>query len=324
MFRKNLALIVFLILIPAVVHATDLEHSVSGDSEIESDLENSKVPNNSPYIVNGEPSENVDNNKIEGVDVIFNHGVKEVTNEKVTAKKKYEDFGYTTPGTFSGQENYIDLDKSKIAKDFRRSSTGGVNLSFVKNNYDYQSTDDIIQRTLGEGPKSMKGGALYFRNDSFFLKTDFLNLHWSIGTGVSYSTGKGIFIDGTRSDATFSFWEVPVDLGIGLELQIANWIKAAGTAGPSLQMILQNRSDFERGEKGKRVYQYSPGYFASAQFKINLTNFNDEQAYELFTSSEITNLFLNLEIRHQNFEKFKDDIKISGTSFGLGFTFEYL
>ena len=46
MFRKNLALIVFLILIPAVVHATDLEHSVSGDSEIESDLENSKVPNN--------------------------------------------------------------------------------------------------------------------------------------------------------------------------------------------------------------------------------------------------------------------------------------
>lgn len=324
MLRRNLALFFALIAMPLSIHATDLDHPVSGDTDVENELENIKTPGNSPFIVDGEPTENVDNSKPRGEDVIFNHGVKEVTADKVTAKKKYEDFGYTAPGTFDGQENYIDLDKAKIAKDFRKASTGGINLSFVKNGYDYQSTNDIIQRTIGGGYKSIKGGALYVRNDAFFLKTEFLNLHWSVGSGVSYSSGKGIFVDGSRSDATFNLWEVPVDLGLGAEIPISSWFKASGTAGPSVLTMLQNRSDFERGEDGKRKFQFSPGYFASAQFKINLSGFNDEQAYELFTSSEITNLFMNIEIRHQNYENFKNEIKVSGTSFGIGFTFEYL
>ncbi len=52
--------------------------------------------------------------------------------------------------------------------------------------------------------------------------------------------------------------------------------------------------------------------------------FNDEAAYELFTSSEITNLYMNLEIRHESYKNFQDPIEVSGTSFGAGFTFEYL
>lgn len=324
MLRRNLALIIALIALPLSVHAADLDHTVSGDSEIENELENATTPGNSPYIVDGEPSENVDNSKPKGDDVIFNHGVKEVSAEKITAKKKYEDFGYTAPGTFDGQENYIDIDKEKMAKDFRKNSTGGINLSFVKNNYKYTSTNDIINRTIGEGYKSIKGGALYVRNDSFFLRTDYLHLHWSVGSGLSYSSGKGIFVDGTRSDATFNLWEVPLDAGLGAEIPLSSWFVIAGTAGPSAMVMMQNRSDFERGEDGKRKFQFSPGYFASAQFKVNLSGFNNEQAYELFTSSEITNLFMNLEIRHHNYANFKDEIKVSGTSFGIGFTFEYL
>jgi hypothetical protein len=33
---------------------------------------------------------------------------------------------------------------------------------------------------------------------------------------------------------------------------------------------------------------------------------------------------MNLEARYQSYQNFQDEIKISGTSLGIGFTFEYL
>ena len=151
-----------------------------------------------------------------------------------------------------------------------------------------------------------------------------MNLYWSGGAGLGFSTGRGIFVSGDRSDTTFKLWEIPVDIGLGLEIPFSSWFKISGTAGPSAMVLAQNRSDFERGEKGKRKYQISPGYFLNGQVKINLTGFNDETAHELFTSSHITNLYLNLEARMQSYKDFQDDIDVTGTSLGIGFTFEYL
>lgn len=89
-------------------------------------------------------------------------------------------------------------------------------------------------------------------------------------------------------------------------------------------VLYQNRNDFQQGEKGRNKTQISHGQFANAQFKINLSGFNSDTAYDLFTSSQITNLYLNIEARYQSYRNFQDEIKISGTSLGLGFTFEYL
>ncbi|MBY0414947.1 MAG: hypothetical protein K2Q18_12325, partial [Bdellovibrionales bacterium] len=233
------------------------------------------------------------------------------------------------PGTFENVDNYMEIDKPKMAKDFRKASSGSMNITYIKNDYDYQSNNDVINRTVGSpytaSTKSIKGGTLYFRNDNYFSKSTVLNTHWSLGGGVGYSSGKGIFAKtGQRSDATFSLWEVPFDGGVGIEVPIYHWFKFAGTGGGSILALLQNRSDYQRGEDGKRKFQFSPGYFANAQFKINLSGFSDSMAYDLFTSSEITNLYMNLEIRHQSYSNFQDSITISGTSFGLGFTFEYL
>ena len=79
------------------------------------------------------------------------------------------------------------------------------------------------------------------------------------------------------------------------------------------------------GEKGKSKWQFSYGQFASAQFKVNLSGLSDNLAYDLFSESQITTLSLNLEARYQNYQNFQDtDLAISGTSLGLGFTFEFL
>lgn len=323
MLRRNLAFFMSLSILSINAYAVDLDHTVLGDDEIENSLENSKVKGDTPFVLGSESSGSVEKSKAQGVDYMFDHGVKEVS-DNVTPKKKYEDFGYTPPGTFANQENYIDIDKKHISKDFRKISSGSMNITFIKNDFDYQSTNDIINRTIGEGYKHIKGGALYFRHDDYIVRRDLINAYWSLGAGVGYNSGKGIFVAGSRSDATFNLWEVPVDLGVGMEVPIYSWFKIAGTGGPSVMGLMQNRSDYQRGEDGKRKFQVSPGYFVNGQMKINLTGFNDETAYDLFTSSQITNLFLNLEARHQSYSNFQDDITISGTSFGIGFTFEYL
>lgn len=322
MLGRNLAFFMSLTILSFNAFA-DLGHSVSGDDEVENSLEKTDIKGDSPYVLGGDSGGNVETAKGGGTDYMFNHGVKEVSDMK-TSKSQYEDIGYTAPGTFDKQENYIDIDKKHLAKDFRKLSAGAMNITFIKNDFDYQSKNDIINRTVGMGYKHIKGGALYFRHDDYIVRRDLINAYWSLGAGVGYNSGKGIFVDGTRSDATFNLWEVPVDLGVGMEVPLYSWFKIAGTGGPSVLGLMQNRSDFQRGEDGKRKFQVSPGYFMNGQMKINLSGFSENMAYDLFTSSEITNLFLNLEVRHQSYSNFQDDIKISGTSFGVGFTFEYL
>lgn len=323
MFRRILIIPTVAIFISSYAYPADLDHSISGD-EVEDVLSNSSTPESSPYIINGKTPSSLENSKSnnEGEDFMFSQ-VPEVTG-KNDPKQKFEDVGYTLPGTFEKNENYIELDKNQMAKEFRNVSSGGINLSFIKNGYTYQSRNDVINRTVGTGYKSIKGGSLFVRNDSYFYRTTFVNTYWALGAGLGYNSGKGIFVTGERSETTFNLWEIPIDLGLGLEIPISSWFKLAATGGPSVMGLMQSRSDFERGEKGKRKTQYSYGQFANLQMKINLTGFSGESAYDLFASSEITNLFMNLEARYQSYRNFQDDIKISGTSFGIGFTFEYL
>ena len=323
MLGRNLACFISLSILSCSAMAVDLEHSVSGDSNIKNLLDSDDSPGDSPYIINGSAPDTVENSKSKGKDYIFNPGENNIT-EKISPKKQFQDVGYTAPGTFENQENYIEIDKVKMAKDFRKYSTGAMNITFIKNDFDYQSNNDIIDRTISTGAGSVKGGTLFIRHDAYLSRSSFLNTHWSVGGAVGFNSGKGFFVNNQRSDTTFNLWEAPIDVGAGLELPLGGLFKISGTAGPSLMGLLQNRSDYGRGEKGKRKFQYSPGYFANAQVKINLSTFSDETAYTLFTTSDITNLYMNLEMRYQNYANFQDNITISGASFGIGFTFEYL
>lgn len=303
------------------VIATDLDHPVSG-STVPDEISKIESSANSPYIINGESEDFVSNAKGKTPD--FNFSPQPEINPTIDPRKEFSETGYTLPGTFEKLESYTELDKAAMARGYRKLSDGGLNLTFIKNDYDYVSTNNIIDRTVSTGADSMKGGSLFIRNDDYYFRSTLLNLHWSVGAGLGYNSGKAFFVDGSRSDTTFNLWEIPIDAGAGLELPIFSVITLAATGGPSVMGLIQNRTDFQRGDEGKRKMQYSYGYFASAQIKINMSTFSDQTAYELFTESKITNLFLNLEARHQNYSNFQDPIEISGTSFGVGFTFEYL
>ncbi len=319
---KNLVAAFMFILFSNSISASDLEHPVSG-ADVEDLIGKMESTGVSPYIVDGESADNVDQAKVTGEDFIFNNNLKEVS-VNADPRREYKDFGYTIPGSLEKQENYMEIDKAAMAKGFRKVADGALNITFIKNDFSYGSTNDVINRTITSGSKSVKGGYLLVRHDSYITRSFLLNTFWSLGAGIGFNSGKGYFVDGSRSEAVFKLWEFPVDLGVGLEIPLYHWFKIVGAGGASGMLLMQNRSDFEDKEKGKRKYQLSPGYFASAQFKINLTGFGGDAAYEAFTTSQITNLSMNLELRQQNYSSFNDAISVSGTSFGIGFTFEYL
>lgn len=323
--RNLLILFLFAVIGPWSHAADDIGQVVSG-TEVEDVLGAIKETESSPYVVKDRNTGELENYKLDTdarPDFVFGKKIDEVS-VKDDLRKKYEDVGYTLPGTFDKSANYLEHDKSEIAKDLRKLSSNGINITFIKDDFSYESKDDIINRTISEGYKHVKGGALHIRSDQYFFRTDYLNVFWSLGAGLGYNSGRGIFVNGQQSNTTFKLWEVPVDLGLGLEIPISQWFKISGVAGPSVMGLIQNRNDLVSGEKGRNKVQVSYGQFANAQFKLNLSGLSSDTAYDLFTSSKITNLFLNLEARYQNYQNFQDEIKISGTSFGVGFTFEYL
>lgn len=324
--NKNFLLVLlFFDLCLGIAVASDLDQVVSG-AETEDILGNSKITEPSPYVIQSTKESELDQQKLDATlpeDFLFNDKLKEVS-IKTDPKNKFEDIGQSLPGTITPNENYIEIDKNSMAAEFGKHSSGGMNIAFIKNDYNYESQNDIINKTISEGPKHVKAGAVYVRSDQYFFHTDYLNTFWSLGGGLGFNSGKGLFVTGERSETTFRLWEVPLDLGVGLEIPIFHWFKISGVAGPSGTVLFQNRSDFLSGEKGKNKRQVSYGQFANAQFKINLSRLNSDTAYELFTESKITNLFINLEARYQSYRNFQDEIKITGTSYGIGFTFEYL
>lgn len=305
--------------------ADDLNQVVSG-GEVDDALSKVKPTSGTdPYIIYS-GSGDVENAKVKKDDDT-DYNFKKRSGDlsvKNNERRKLEDVGYVPPGTFEKSENYIELDKNQMASEFRNKSSGSVSFAFIKNNYSYTSPNNVINRTIGEGYKHVKGGTLHVRSDQYFFRRDYLNSYWMVGAGVGFNSGRAIFVSGERSDTTLRLWEIPVDLGLGLEIPLYHWFKISGSAGPSGMVLQQNRSDYQRGEDGKNKTQVSYGQFASAQFKFNLTGMSSSLAYDLFSESKITNLLMNLEMRYHNFENFQDDIKVSGTSVGLGFTFEYL
>lgn len=318
MNKKVLALIGLLLLTNA--HAEDFGLTVQG-SDTEDYLSNSKSNGSSPYLESQDSS--IDQIKIKHETPLLPGTTTEEV-RKPTLKSEFTDTGYTVPGTFDKQENYIEINKDSYTDKMRTHSKSAFNLTYIRDNFDYQSPNNVIARTITQGYKHVQTGFLLLRSDNYFLRTAFANFHWSMGAGLAFNYGKGIFVTGEQSDAQFRLWEIPVDVGVGLEIPITKWFKVSATGGPSALALIQNRSDLTEHETGKNKAQFGFGAFASAQLKFNVSGFGGESAYEMYTTNQISNLFLNLEVRYHNYAKYLEDIKISGTSFGAGVTFEFL
>lgn len=307
------------------LHAEDIGQTVQGASLPKSELDSLSIED-SPYINSNTESIIT---TTESEDAPFLTGSSNTKNsnqvEKLNVNSAYKDIGYTVPGTFEKENNYLEIDKANYTKEMRLHSKSSLGLSYIRDGYTYTSPNDVIERTIARGYKHVQSGFLLFRYENYINKNEFLDFHWSLGSGLSYNYGRGIFAsDGERSETGFQFWEVPMDFGLGANLSFGRFLKISATAGPSVIGLVQNRSDFAKNEKGKNKVQFGFGQFASLQFKMNLHSFSPESSYERFVTDEITASYFYLEGRYHNYSKFLDSIEISGASVGAGFSFEFL
>lgn len=241
----------------------------------------------------------------------------------LTEKEKLLSLGQKPLGTYDTSSSYLETEDLKVFD--RINDKGGSNFAFyyIKDDYEVKDRNNIFNRTFESESDSTRGGSLHLTWEEYFNKGS-QRFFWSVGAGFGVNIGRGYFISGERSDATFKLWTLPVDAGVGGDIAVGQALRLSLSGGPTVMGLLQSRTDRGDGEKGKRRRQVGFGYYGAAKVKVSLSNIFSRKSFELFSEYDITNFFLNLEARHQNYDNFQDEIQISGTSFGLGFSFDYL
>lgn len=197
-------------------------------------------------------------------------------------------------------------------------------LSYIKDDYDYSDDSNIFNKTYEESTGSVKGGMLLLSLEKVIFSKGIQGT-WGLGAGLGFNSGKGQFIDGTSSDAEFKLYTLPVDFVLGAYLPVGSFAKLSLRGGPGVMGLIQNRGDFEKKAKGKEKRQVGYGYFGEAKFQLSLTSIFKDTAFYLYRDYKIGQAFLDFKVRLHDYGNFQDeDLKISGQSFGIGFTFEYL
>lgn len=229
-----------------------------------------------------------------------------------------------TPGKTGEATSYQPFRRTDYLKVLNREGKTGLSLRYFKDDFEYTDAQGIFQRTFENDSGSLKGGMVQFQLKRY-LKRSSIDLSYVANAGFAYAEGKGFFEGATeRSDALFRFYMIPVDLGLSLGIPMGQYFKLSIEGGASAMGLIQNRNDLARASKDKERRQVSPGYYAGISSRINLSSIFKRQSYQLFIESDLTNIYLDLNVRHQEYSNFQNDFEISGQSFGAGFTFEYL
>ncbi len=247
----------------------------------------------------------------------------------ITMAEKLRSYGVTIPHSMEGGTSYERMSNRDLLKRFNNEGTRGFSFYYIKDEYDFFDSTGVYDRTFGEtASRSMQGGSLHFSFERFWSHRS-IWIGWSMNFGVGLAQGKGSFTSGgtvaEKSETTFSLWTLPVDLGLLVEIPVGSWLKIGLSGGPSLMGLYQHRTDKDNGESGKRVRQVSYGYYGKANLKISLSHLAPKLAVRNLKAYQMTKTYLTLEARLQSFENFQDeDVSITGSSFGIGFAFEYL
>ena len=224
-------------------------------------------------------------------------------------------------------ENKFKIMKIRKHDNFKKIYNKGENtftFAYIDDRYSIIDPGSIFQKTFRERPNRVKMGTFHLGFD-YYLYRGKISFAYGGNLGVGMYSGHGAFIGGDKSKKMrFNLWTVPLDFLFSVECAVWRLASLQVGGGPSIMGLYQNRTDREDGEDGKRRRQLGHGYAGFGRLKISLANILSASAFEIFKEYNITNYYLNLEARHQNYQKFRDEIKITGTSFGIGFSFDFL
>lgn len=318
-----------LFLLVSCASSEDFDHALSDQLNDDSPLQESfknDDDNDDVNLVMGDRSEDLkikdgeDNNEPEFA--IPSKG--EFQKTVLSDKEKILSTGNEVPFTYENNPELIEFKNKKIHEQIYNKAESSFSFAYIMDNYDISDSRGVFQESYVNSTGAQRGGAILLNFDEYFSR-GFLNTFYGLGLGVGYSVGKGIFSNSTTTESNVKFllYSIPVDLRLGFDLVPSRYFRLSFAAGPSAMGLLQSRSDLEREDSRKYRRQVSYGYFANGKLQISLSALSSSKAFRMFSMSDVTNMFLNIEARIQSYENFQDDLSITGSSIGAGFTFEY-
>ncbi len=318
----SLFILIQIILISSVLAEDYQSHIPGSGEEMELSISESGEETLGAHIPGSFPDEASKKNSSPASYQIFGSGDREVPS--VTWREKILGFSNQTPFLHENDPNLIRHTYRDLFQSIYNRGEKAFYISYIMDNYEITDKRGVFKKTFINGSNSKRGGGLHLGFDKYFYR-GWTNLTYGMFFGLGYYNGKGIFSSGEISKkAKFIMWTIPIDFTLSFEIPVQKYANLQIGGGPSLMGLYQTRSDRNYREAKKHRRQLGRGYMGMGRFKISLANIFKKNIFNMFKEYNVTNCYFNLEARHQSYSNFQDDISISGTSFGAGFSFDYL
>lgn len=327
--KSSLLLFVF-IFSSSLIADDDSQLGVPGqfsDKEYEENLHHAAVeredPDSSYVMGNSEPEKYLKDVKSSGFGAP-GAGLQEDM-PSPSQREKLISVGMDAPQSMENRENLLTYDGDDVYKEIYDRGDSSFSFSYFRDQYSVSDSGGVFQQSYVDAKGARRGGYLHFNFDSY-LNRSFLSSFYGVGLGVGFSEGVGVFSQSTtdQSNVKFQLFMIPADFRLGLTIGRGKYFRLSVAGGPSAMGLAQSRNDKNNGDPDQHKRQVSLGYFGHAKVQVSLSALFHDVAFAGFSQYQMTNMYLNLEARHQSYSHFQDDVTIKGTSFGIGFTFEYL
>ncbi|MCB9060265.1 MAG: hypothetical protein H6622_01930 [Halobacteriovoraceae bacterium] len=253
---------------------------------------------------------------------------KEESEKIIKNPKSKKQIGVLPPGVINTNSNYPTINNRKLYAEYEYSGSKIFSFSLFKDTFDYTSTNDLFNKVFREDASDPEFPAMLKFGFDYFLFRSYIEMTLNVQMGLGYNKGHARFADSasTVSSRTSLFlWTLPLDIGLGVELPLYNWLKLSFVGGASALGVWQNRTDLDDEDSDKTYKQIGTGYYAEGRFKINLNKIWVNDGQKMYDQFDITGMFLNLIARMNVYNGFKNEnLSVKGMSYGIGFSFEYL
>ncbi|MDB9786601.1 hypothetical protein OAB57_00725 [Bacteriovoracaceae bacterium] len=200
-----------------------------------------------------------------------------------------------------------------------------ISFSYIFDSFEYTSENNKFDRIFRDHPESKNYGMFQISYDTILYK-NWISFKLGGNIGIGHSSGRSSFSDGqSAGNARFALWTLPIDLGIEMEIALGRWIGLFIEGGPSVFILVQNRSDKDSSDPNKARRQYGYGYYGEGGLMLNFGRMIKSSMRTLFSEYGVSQLYIKLFARVQNVSKFKSkDITITGQSYGLGLAYSFM
>lgn len=192
----------------------------------------------------------------------------------------------------------------------------------------FSPVENSLFETIFKSDNSSAYGPLYIEYDTSFgegKKVNGLGYHFGFGFGYFQGFARTVSTS-VETKTRLTLWFIPVDLGLTYRASFSKSLGAKISTGLTASGMIQSRSDFRDNESGKNSNRLGQGFFAMGRMDFRLGEFLLETRKRLYQNYGFSNFRLNLDLKYQfiSFNGDGNELDFSGTSLGVGVSFDVL